>query len=244
MSLPKVLFLTLLIAVAGCDDDDDNPVGNPGPDTKAPGIASVQAVDANHIEVKFNEDVAAEGAENLGNYAIYQTATPGGDVVDTLAVNAAVLQSDDRTVTLITSAMNSAPYRVDITGVQDMSGNEIQEAMTRTFTGTDDPDTTPPEILSSDPLNEARDIATDSSVDLVFSEPILTSSLIAGTLWSSEADTVLFSVNTDDSLHVSLVPNEPLAAETRYTMDFDDIQDLSGNAMTSQSLTFTTATQR
>ena len=69
----------------------------------------------------------------------------------------------------------------------------------------------------------------------------LTSALIAGTTWSATLGDVAFTANTEDSLHVSLVPNSALAPDTRYTLDFDDVQDLSGNTMTSETLIFTTA---
>ena len=237
--LPKVLVLTLLLAVAGCDDDDDNPVGGTGPDQTAPSVLSVDAIDANHIEVRFNEDVEQEGAEDVGNYTIVQTSS-GGDPVDSLTVNSAVLGSDGSTVSLVTSAMSSAPYRISITGVQDTEGNVIDTPVTKTFGGTDDPDNTPPELVSSEPLNDARDVSVDQAIDLVFSEPVLISSLIAGTSWTSALGNVDFTANSDDSLHVSLVPNSALSPDTRYTLDFDDVQDLSGNTMPSERLSFTT----
>ncbi len=241
MSISRVLFMSLLLAVAatGCDDDDDNPVGNPGPDETAPSVLNVDAIDANHIEVLFNEDVETAGAENVGNYTIIQTGA-GGDPVDTLTVNAAVLHPGGRTLSLTTSAMNSAPYRLEVSGVQDLAGNEMQTTVVKTFSGTDDPDNTRPELLSSEPAADARDVAIDAPIDLVFSEPILLSSLIAGTTWSSNLGDVEFTANTEDSLHVSLVPNSALAPDTRYTLDFDDVQDLSGNTMTSETLIFTT----
>ena len=241
MSILKVLFLTLLLAVAvtGCDDDDDDNPVNPGPDTTAPSVSSVDAIDANHIEVTFNEKVESEGAENLGNFTIVETGV-GGDPVDTLTVNAAVLHPGGRTLSLTTSAMNSAPYRIEVSGVQDLAGNEISTPVVKTFTGTDDPDNTRPELLSSEPAADARDVAIDAPLELVFSEPILLSTLLAGTTWSSTSGNVGFTADTDDSLHVSLVPNDPLATNTLYTLDFDGVEDLSGNAMTSETLTFTT----
>lgn len=242
MSISKVLFLTLLLAVAGCDDDDDNPVGGNPTDTKAPGIASVRAIDANQIELKFNEDVEAQGAETIGNYTVIETAGTNGNAVDTLTVNAAVLGSDDRTVLLFTSGMNSAPYRIEITGVQDVAGNVIQNAVTRSFNGTDNPDTTPPELMSSNPANDARDVATDQSIELVFSEPISVTSLIAGTTWSSDLGNVPFSVSTDDSLRVTLIPTNTLEPDTRYTLNFDALQDVFGNVMSAESISFTTVT--
>ena len=147
-------------------------------------------------------------------------------------------QSDS--LTLTTSAMNSAPYRLEVSGVQDLAGNAMQTTVVKTFSGTDDPDNTRPELLSSEPVKDAHDVAIDTPIDLVFSEPILLSSLIAGTTWSSNLGNVEFTANTEDSLHVSLVPNSALAPDTRYTLDFDDVQDLSGNAMTSETLIFTT----
>ena len=244
MSISKVLFLTLLLAVAGCDDDDNNPVGGNVPDETAPAIASIKTIDANHAEVKFSEVVVAEGAENLGNYAIVETATPGGEPVDTLTVTGAVLKPDQRTVALTTSAMNDAPYEISITGVQDEEGNVIETPVVRMFTGTDHPDTTPPELLSSDPANEARNVATDPSIEVVFSEPISLPSLTEGSTLSSEFGDVEFEVNTDDSLHVTIVPTSPLQPDTRYTLQFSGIEDVLGNVMSTESFSFTTTKEQ
>jgi hypothetical protein len=240
MSISKVLFLTLLLAVAGCDDDDDNPMGGNVPDETAPTIASIKTIDASHTEVKFSEVVDVAGAEDLGNYSIVETATPGGEPVDTLTVTRAVLKPDQRTVALTTSAMNEAPYRISITGVQDEEGNVIDEPVVRMFTGSDDPDTTPPELLSSDPADEARDVSTDPSIELVFSEPIALSSLTEGATLSSELGDVLFTAETDDSLHVTIVPDTPLEPDTRYTLEFSGIEDVLGNVMSTESFSFTT----
>ena len=243
MSISKVLFLTLLLAVAGCDDDD-NPMGGNVPDETAPTIASIKTVDASHSEVKFSEVVSVEGAENVDNYAIVETATPGGEAVDTLTVTRAVLKPDQRTVALTTSAMNNAPYRISITGVQDEEGNVIETPVVKIFTGTDDPDTTPPELLSSDPVDEARDVAVDQSIELVFSESIALSSLTGGATLSSDKGDVLFTTETDDSLHVTIVPDTPLEPDTRYTLEFSGIEDVLGNVMSTESISFTTTKER
>ena len=240
MSISKVFFLTLLLAVAGCDDDDDNPVGGNPPDETAPTIASIKIVDATHTEVKFSEVVDVTGAEDLGNYSIVETATMNGEAVDTLAVTRAVLKPDQRTVALTTSAMNEAPYRISITGVQDEEGNVIEEAVVRNFMGTDNPDTTPPELLSSDPVDDARDVSIDQSIELVFSEPISLSSLTEGATLSSDMGDVLFAANTDDSLTVTIVPTTPLEPDTRYTLEFSGIEDVLGNVMSTESFSFTT----
>lgn len=240
MSTSKVLFLTVLLAVAGCDDDDDNPMGGNVPDETAPTIASIKTVDATHTEVKFSEVVDVDGAESLGNYSIVETADVGGEPVDTLAITRAVLKPDQRTVALTTSAMIDAPYRISITGVQDEEGNVIEEAVVRNFMGTDNPDTTPPELLSSDPVDEARDVAIDQSIELVFSEPISLSSLTEGATLSSDKGDVLFTADTDDSLHVTIVPTDPLDLDTRYTLQFSGIEDVLGNVMSTESFSFTT----
>ncbi|HEU4928873.1 MAG TPA: Ig-like domain-containing protein [Candidatus Krumholzibacteria bacterium] len=241
MSIPKVLFLTLLLAVAGCDDDDDN--GISGPDTTPPVISDVDVIDESHIEVRFNEDVDRGGAEDAGNYMIIETVTPRGEPVDTLTVTGVALQSDDRTVSITTSAMNEAPHEIIVTGVQDDEGNGIETPVIAVFTGTDNPDTSPPELLFSNPANNAINVITNPLIELTFSEPILLSSLLDGTTLSSTLGEVEFTAETDDSVHVTITPTTVLERDTRYTLEFEGVQDPLGNVMSTQSISFTTTDQ-
>ncbi|SOB90834.1 S-layer family protein [Ureibacillus xyleni] len=91
--------------------------------------SKVKVIDNTHIEVKFNEVVTKETAENVSNYVIQGPSAK-------LQVVSAKLQVDSQTVLLTTApSVNNVTYDVTVSGVKDTAGN----AMSNTefsYTGT------------------------------------------------------------------------------------------------------------
>ena len=147
----RAIALTFALALfASCSDDDD-PAGGGPVDSTAPAVTSVTAVDANHIDVVFDENVQRGSAETIGNYTIVEVAplATSGEIApgDTLVVNGAALQSDQRTVTLNTLPMGNVDYDMSVDGVKDAAGNTIGAPVTTSFTGSIAPDLTAPELV-------------------------------------------------------------------------------------------------
>jgi len=235
-NLLVALAVAACVAYVACDDDDDGPTTPPRPDTDPPTISAVESIDLNHVEVTFNEALDRGTAENSDNYLIVTSGAPE----DTLTIGAVALKSGDRTVSITTSDMTNQQLVIFIDGVRDQEGNEIANPIQRSFTGTNDLDTTDPEIAYSSPANNAQDVVTNPLVKITFSEPILFQSLIGGTTWSSTSGNVDFTANTEDSLHVTLTPTAVLQENTLYTIEFTGIEDLAGNEMSTEQLKFTT----
>ena len=230
------LAVAACVAYVACEDDDDGPVTPPRPDTDPPTVSAVEAIDINHVEVTFNEPLDRGTAENPDNYLIVTSGAPE----DTLTTEAVALKSGDRTVSITTSDMTNGTLVIYIDGVRDEEGNEIANPIQRSFAGTNDLDTTDPEITYTSPAHNAQDVVTNPLVKITFSEPILFQSLVGGTTWSSTSGDVDFTANTEDSLHVTLTPTALLQENTLYTITMMGVQDLAGNEMATEELKFTT----
>ncbi len=232
----------LALAVLSCSDD-----GGPGDgstDTTPPAVTSVTVPDAGHIAVKFSESVLRASAENLPFYTIlesaagYAPASPG----DTLRLASASLMSDLRTVLLTTiSLMDTVAYDFSVTGVKDLAGNGILTPITRTFTGSNDPDVTPPALVARSPAPNAVNVPLGTQITLQFSEAVTAASFFMGFSCVSEAGPLEFLADSpDDGVHVIVYPQNLLSPGVKYTVRLQGIQDYTGNIMDTVFWSFTT----
>jgi len=140
------------------------------------------------------------------------------------------------TVTITPSAalQGGQTYTVNVTG-KDLSGSSLTGGTTFTFT-TRAADTTPPTIVSTSPANAATSVATNATISVTFSEPMLLTGLtltLSPTVTQSEV--VLGTGATVASI------TGPLAPATSYTVTVAG-KDQAGNALAGlNSFVFTTA---
>jgi len=96
-----------------------------GADTTAPTLVSVTVQDATTIDLLFSEDVVETDAETTGNYALDNSET----------ISSATLQTDDRTVRLVTSTLDEGTqYTLTVNNINDLSSNTIATDSTIQFT--------------------------------------------------------------------------------------------------------------
>ena len=232
----------LALAVLSCSDD-----GGPGDgstDTTPPAVTSVTAPDAGHIAVKFSESVQRASAENLPFYTIiestpgYAPASPG----DTLHLASASLMSDLRTVLLTTiSLMDTIAYDFSVKGVKDLAGNSILTPITKTFTGSNDPDLTPPALVARSPAPNAVNVPVGTQITMQFSEAVTAASFFMGFSCVSEAGPLEFLADSpDNGVHVIVYPQNLLSPGVKYNVKLEGIQDYSGNTMPTVTWSFTT----
>ena len=239
-----LLVVVFAMAIAGCSSDDDTPADTGGnTDTTAPSVSSVTPIDGNHIDVVFSENVTRTSAEQVGNYIIVEQATPlsfGGVVPgDTLVVDYAALDTDNRTVSLTTSPMVDAPYQAGVTGVSDVNGNRISTAQNTMFTGTTAPDVTAPTLVYRSPGPGATGVGLGQPVVIGFSELVDVESVT----WTSTGGDVPFEVSNED--RVVLQPEVALTGGTVYTVAIrvnDQALNSSGDVMWSFTTTNTVDT--
>ncbi len=241
----RLRSLGVLLAVAlvflSCGDDDDPTVVTP--DTTPPVVSNVVAVDENHIDVTFSENVDRESAEKSDNYTIVETARRVTSAApdDTLNVVAVVLKENGRTASITTAAMNVAPYNLAVAGVEDASGNAIGAAAVTSFTGTADADVTPPEIAYRSPAPNASGVSTNAPIVIVFSEFVSFASVVPGFSLTSSAGFIECTLTTSDYLRIYVVPAEPLQPGSPHTVRLEGVLDDAGNTMPVTTWGFQTA---
>lgn len=247
--LGMVTVLAAALAVAGCSDDGDGPTGGGDTDTTPPGIASVTAVDQNHVDVEFDETVTRASAERREHYVIVEQTPTGAAALpvpnDTIHVETASLDDDGVTVHLTTSDfMQNAPYELTVAGVQDASGNTIEEGTSQSFTGTTNADVTAPTVVYRSPAPGETGVGRGQSVIVQFSEPMDFSSVVDAFSWTFGGGSVAFEVEEQQSTRFYFRPLAMLSASTTYTASLDGTaQDLAGNPLSPTSWNFTTTSQ-
>jgi methionine-rich copper-binding protein CopC len=232
--------LVLALAIAACSDDNGPTAGET--DTTPPSVSSAAAIDVNHIEVTFSENLQRTSAEDASHYTIVETTRRSAASApdDTLAITVLALKSDQRTVS-ITTSMIAAPYDIAIAGVKDASGNAIVTPAVASFTGTADADATPPEIAWQSPALGATNVATGAPVEITFSERVSITNIFDNTRLTWVSGNVDLVGSTPDAVHFTLSPTLPLLPATRYTVTLIGVEDWEGNAMPDMSWFFTTA---
>jgi len=113
------------------------------------------------------------------------------------------------------------------TGLADLAGNHLAEAVTSTFSVTV-PDTTPPTVTGTTPADGAAEVALDAEVSLTFSESMDQAS-VAGHVAIAETDVDSLTWS-DDRTVVVHHPDFPAGTEIHVTVD-DDVTDLAGNRL-------------
>ena len=147
------------------------------------------------------------------------------------------------TFTPATNLSYSTTYTATITtGVEDLALNPLQADFSWSFTTASAPDTTPPAIEYTNPINDSVDVPVNSSIFVTFSEDIDPSTLDDNSM--SLNNGVSGTVNYDPSTKVAtFTPSNNLSFETNYTVTLTtDILDLAGNPLQEAfSWSFTTA---
>jgi len=103
--------------------------------------------------------------------------------------------------------------------------------------------TTAPTVVATNPSNGFTGVPIDLNVQILFSEPIQTTT-ISGIVLSAGGNPVTMTPsfsNADQTL--TLTPPGLLAPNTVYTLTVAGVVDLAGNAMSTATITFTTGPQ-
>lgn len=203
------------------------------PDLLAPTVlAHTPRVDA--VGVATNQRVSITFSEPMSpssiNAAIL-TLRQGGVPVDATVTYAGVsaLLEPSELLELNTE------YTVTV-GVQavDLAGNPLESAYQWRFTTGDQPDSTPPTVISSSPPAGMAGVATNQAVTVTFSEPMAPNSISAATLTLRRGATPVPATVTYVGVNATLTPWEPLALATEYTVTLDvGVLDLAGNPLES-----------
>ena len=171
----------------------------------------------------FNEPLDPTAINN-GNTFLYQSST------GTYSYPVPSLSTDGRTVTIVPSAnlASSSNYEICVY-VYDLERDVTDSCIS--FTTGAQTDTVAPQVISTNPLNSATGAATNSAIDITFSEPVRGTTLGQITLatggnFVAATPSLVYSGNT-----VRLTPASILQRNTTYSVAVTGVQDIAGNTM-------------
>ena len=120
------------------------------------------------------------------------------------------------------------------TGATDLAGNPLASAHEWRFRTAIEPDTTAPTVVSSTPLAGVIDAEITTAATVTFSEPMAGATLNTTSLTMRRGSVPVTATVTYAGVVATLVPWEPLAYETEYTVTLSTAAtDLAGNALQS-----------
>ncbi|HET9252373.1 MAG TPA: Ig-like domain-containing protein [Candidatus Eisenbacteria bacterium] len=211
------------------------------PDTTPPTVSSVTPLDGATnvstgiaVTATFSEPVLPATVDGT----TFLLSGPGGNV-------AASVSLSGQAATLTPSAplqANTAYTARVTTGVEDLAGNHLAADFVWTFTTAPPPDTTPPAVIATTPVDDAPSVDVDATIRATFSEAVLPSSVNAGTMTLTGGSGEVAGSVTLSGTTASLRPDAPLAYATLYTATVTTgVEDLAGNHLASSFVwTFTT----
>ncbi len=225
MKVVKVLILAGLVFLLMANSSCGGPT--PPADTTPPATPQGLFVAAGDgmVSVSWTANTEAD----LDSYTVYW-----GIAAD--ALNDSKKVAAPATETEITGLSNGTMYYIALDAVD--KANNVSEKTEATPATPTEPDTTPPTIVSTSPVDGATGVAVAAALSVTFSELMDVSSVTVSL--SPEVD--LGDANwSADGLTVSFQPSDELAFNETYTVTVAG-SDPAGNALNgSSSFSFTTA---
>ncbi|MFQ5605203.1 MAG: Ig-like domain-containing protein [bacterium] len=185
-------------------------------DTNAPELVAVVPRGETQIDVMFSESVSKASAENASNYSISNG----------VQVLGAILDADEKTVHLITSAYNRGQeYTLSISHVEDLSGNVIAAGTAQNFSlPNPNSDSTPPSIIYAVAVDE-------SHVDVVFNEALDPNSANRASNYSINNSVRVTGAQLKDNQSIVQLTTSAHSANTSHTLTVSGVKDVAGNAI-------------
>ena len=124
----------------------------------------------------------------------------------------------------------------------DLAGN-VETGFQSQFTVGSSPDTTPPQVLLVNPINNLTNVPINASVQVLFDRPVSANSLSQLILKAGGSTVATSPMLSNGGQTLTLVTSDLLSPSTTYTLTINGVADLAGNAMTTAVTdTFTTGT--
>jgi hypothetical protein len=230
----------LMIFMAGCGIWDRKSITGPS-DNTAPTITST--VPANTATgVAINTAVSATFSEAM-DPATITTATfslKQGTTSISGAVTYVGLVATFKPAAVLT--VNTTYTATVTTGAEDKAGNALAGNYMWTFTTGAAMDDTPPTVVSTDPADNATDVALNKIITAKFSEAMDPLTITTATFTLKQGTTSISGAVTYVGLVATFKPAARLTANTTYTATITTgAKDLAGNALAGNYVwTFTT----
>lgn len=200
-----------------------SPLYPPSGATNIPIDASISAL--------FSEDMDATTVE-----------TPATSITISPAITGTI-SYDSKEATFTPSALlaTNTTYTVTVKNtVKDLAGNAMLSDYSWTFK-TVNPDSIPPQVLSTNPVAGATGVSVTPTIKIVFNEPMLTSTITAANFTVSGGSWATPTFDGDRTVTLALSSGS-LAYASDFTVTVSgNVKDLAGNSMgTAYSFKFTT----
>jgi len=201
-------------------------------DTTPPTINSTDP--ANNTNITANKVISVTFSEPIQSGSSYDNIS----IIDT---NTSLVQTINKNISSNILTISSPDewtigdnYLLTIpkNSVTDLSGNNLTSDYTTSFTCNSPADTTPPTIVSTDPLNNATNVTVDQVITVTFSEPIEAGSAYDNIGMINTFDSSVKPITTNISGDtLTITPTYDWLSQATYelTIPQDSITDLSGN---------------
>ncbi len=183
---------------------------NPAPDTTAPSVGTVTAIDSTTIRITFNEPIQTPTASNF-------TISPS------LSIGSITCNASGTSCDITTGTQTTQSYSVTVSGIQDTAGNTMASSTT-TFTGDGRP-----YVTAVIPINA-------TTVRLQWSEPVTSAGIDLGDFeinGSGPTAAALFPSGASSSDMMEITSPITLVSGTTYTFKYHDdgtrTKDLTNN---------------
>lgn len=228
----------LLIATAGCGDDD-KPNNT---DTTPPTVVSTTPADDATL-VSISASITAEFSEDMDSSTISSatfTLTEGANpVAGTVSYSSNPGATFDPSANLLPNTVYTARLT---TGAEDLAGNGLEEDFVWSFTTGPAPDVTPPTVASTVPINGGTNVSVNAVITATFSEVLSPATVSTASFLVVRAATPVAGVVTYAGNTATFTPSAALDENASYTATITTgVTDLSGNPMAAEFVwSFTT----
>jgi hypothetical protein len=198
------------------------------PDLTPPTVTAVSPL-AGATGVPIGTAVSGTFSEALAPASVSATTfTLAAGVVPVLGTVS--LAGQVATFTPLVPLLFNTTYTAHLTtGIEDEAGNNLAVEFVWSFTTGLAPDTTPPTVSSTTPLDGATGVSAGTTVSATFSEDIAPASATSATFLLNGGSPVAGTVSVAGST-ATFTPSAPLASNTTYTATLETgIEDLAGN---------------
>jgi PKD repeat protein/methionine-rich copper-binding protein CopC len=211
------------------------------PDTTPPTVTTKSPADG-ATGVALGSVVSATFSENVTGVdsASFTLAGPGGNVNATVGYSSGTLTAsldpfnDLAADTTYTATLTSA--------ITDIAGNHLSTVTWSFHTAAPPPDTNPPTVTGTSPVNNATGVSTSANITATFSESVTGVSATTFTVTGPAAATTGTVTYDPATRTATFDPSSDLAADTQYTASLSSgIADSAGNPLSPTSWTFRTA---
>lgn len=232
----QILALLPLTLAVGCKDDD--------PAVLAPVVVStnpaeddVDVATNSTVEITFNKEMNAATINNV-TFSIK-------DGTDNKVGTVAYLDKT-ATFTPIDNFKSSTLYTVTLKSVvEGVDGMSLDSDYTFNFTTGILVDVVVPTVVSTNPINDATNVARNKVIEITFSEKMSAATFTATSFVVAQgANAVEGSITYSDNT-ASFIPNTILDASLTYTATVNtSVKDLAGNSLAvTKAWTFTTGAE-